>query len=116
MVAYVACDLYKYSSNKLFKIQVAGLDARMKETFHRYLMCLKVLSTETIPSSVAFVDPNLRNLAEEVAVKVKHIGKVDSNCSCLYSSRLFLKFLLEISVASLYHKRETLILHWYFLC
>jgi len=30
-----------------------------------------VLSSETIFSSVAFVDPNLRNLADEVTVKVK---------------------------------------------
>jgi len=31
---------------------------------------MKVLSSETIPSSVALLDPNLRNLADEVALKV----------------------------------------------
>ena len=31
----------------------------------------KVLSSETIPSSIDLIDPNLRNLVDEVAVKVK---------------------------------------------
>jgi len=39
---------------------------------------MKVLSSETIPSSVALVDPNLRNLVDEVAVKVTNVCKVES--------------------------------------
>jgi len=39
---------------------------------------MKVLSSETIPSSVALVDPNLCNLVDEVAVKVTNVCKVES--------------------------------------
>jgi len=35
-----------------------------------YWCNVKVLSSETIPSSVALIDPNLRNLVDEVAIKV----------------------------------------------
>ena len=37
---------------------------------------MKVLSSETIPSSVSLVDPNLRNLAAEVAIKVNNVCNV----------------------------------------
>jgi len=39
--------------------------------YHSYVIVMKVMSSETIPSSVDLVDPNLRNLASEVAIKVK---------------------------------------------
>ena len=58
---------------------------------------MKVLSSETIPSSVAFVDPNIRNLVDEVAVKVK--AHLYSSHSCTLFVHIYKTLNLKIVVA-----------------